>query len=257
MESNYLYAPAKQNFGAGARISFIIVNYKSYSFLKNCLNSIHKNSGDLSYEIIIVNNDDVALDFPGIETVNLKKNIGFGAGCNAGAKIAQGEILCFLNPDTEILDNIKKIINYFGTDNNMGVIGPKLITRKNKTQQWCAGAETNLWNILRNNLGFPRSKKIWNSQKPVECSWVSGAALFIKKNIFNEARGFDENFFMYYEDEDLCKRVREKGYKIIYFPEFTVRHLCGKSFNSRIKQKKYFYTSMIYYFKKHFWKNKA
>ena len=236
------------------QVSFIIVNYNSRRFLRDCISSVKKNSASLSCEIIIANNDSDVLNFPEAKILSLKNNLGFGAGCNAGAKIAQGEILCFLNPDTEILASIKKIINYFSTDKRIGVIGPKLITQENKTQYWCAGVETNLWNILRNNLGFPKSKKIWNSQESVECDWVSGAALFIKKSVFREVQGFDEDFFVYYEDEDLCKRVKEKRYKIIYFPEFTVRHFGGKSFENKKNQKESYYKSQDYYFKKHFGK---
>ncbi|MDO8529729.1 MAG: galactosyltransferase-related protein, partial [bacterium] len=74
------------------------------------------------------------------------------------------------------------------------------------------------------------------------------------KNIFQEINGFDENFFMYFEDVDLCKRVREKGYKIIYLPEFIVKHLSGKSLKNKREQKRYFYSSQDYYFEKHFGK---
>ncbi|MFH0969722.1 MAG: glycosyltransferase family 2 protein [Patescibacteria group bacterium] len=233
------------------KISFIIVNYNSKKFLGNCISSIRRNTISFPYEIIIVNNDSTALDFPETKIINLNNNLGFGTGCNAGAKIAQGEILCFLNPDTEILDNIKKILEYFNINNKLGIIGPKLITQENKTQHWCAGYEPSLLDLIKNNLGLYGSKKIWESERAIEADWISGACLFIKKDIFQKIGGFDKKFFMYYEDVDLCKRVREKGYKVIYFPEFKVKHLSGRSFNSKIKQKKYLYISLIYYFKKH------
>lgn len=238
------------------QISFIIVNYNSRKLLDNCISSIRSNASSFFYEIIIANNDSAVLSVPESKVINLKNNRGYGAGCNAGVKIAQGEILCFLNPDTEISKDIKDIIRYFNTDKKTGIIGPKLITLENKTQQWCAGTETSLWNTLRNNLGFSKSKNIWTSQKPTKCAWVSGACLFILKELFSALDGFDENFFMYFEDEDLCKRVRENGHKVIYFPEFTVRHLGGKSFGEKKEQKKLFYESQDYYFKKHFGKIK-
>lgn len=274
MELNNSNALTKQSFGTGIKISFIIVNYKSQQFIPACLSSIKNSCRDVDFEIIIANNDNAVSDFPEVKIVNLEKNRGFGAGCNAGAKIAQGEILCFLNPDTKILENIDKIINCFNnyhsresgnpvnksvsesrikcgmTFENIGIIGPRLITQDGQTQNWCAGCETNLWNLIRNNLSFPKSKKIWTSQKTVECDWVSGAALFIKKELFDRLNGFDEKFFMYFEDEDLCKRARILGYKVIYFPKFSVRHFGGKSFTGKFKQKKLYYSSLIQYLSK-------
>ena len=231
-------------------ISFIIVNHKNEKFIPQCLSTLAKNCEGINFEIIVVNNDNSNSSFPSAKIINLEKNLGYGHACNAGVKIATGETLCFLNPDTEILSDIKDIVGYFDSQENIGIIGPKLITEKNEVQWWCAGVEMNLWNIVKNKLGFIESKKIWNSPKTIECDWVSGACLFIHKNIFEELNGFDEKFFMYFEDMDLCRAREEKGYKIIYFPAWNVKHLGGKSFDNRLKQKKLYYSSLIHYFKK-------
>ncbi len=231
------------------QISFIIVNFRSKKYLSSCINSIRNNCSN--FEIIIVNNDNDFFDYPDAQIIN-SENKGFGSACNLGAKTARGKILCFLNPDTEVLNNPKKIIEYFNAEEKTGIIGAKIVDTDNKTEKWCAGCETTFWNLIRNNIGLPKSKKIWNSSKTIECGKVSGCSLFIKKDIFDSIGGFDEKFFMYFEDEDLCKRIRQKGFRVIYFPEFSVKHLGGKSFSSKFKQKKYFYKSMFYYFKKHF-----
>lgn len=233
------------------KISFITVNFKGEKYISDCFSSIRKNCPDLNFEIILVNNGDSRPSIENVKIVNLEKNLGFGNACNEGAKIATGEILCFLNLDTEILENVKRVVDLFDDNREIGIIGPKLITPEDETQKWCAGFETSLWNLIRNKLGCPRSKKIWESEKAIKCDWVSGACLFIRKNIFQDLGGFDEKFFMYFEDMDLCKRVRNLDYKVLYFPDFHVKHLGGKSFDSKFSQKKLYYSSLIRYFKKH------
>jgi hypothetical protein len=238
------------------KISISIVNFQSKDFLEKCLASIFRNIINYKAEIVVINNDkeenleELLLKFPEIKIINQKKNVGFGTGHNIGAKEAQGEILLFLNPDTEILEDISPVINLFENE-NIGVVGLKLKKENGEIQEWSAGKETSLWRLIKNNIGFSASRKIWLSSKPIKADWVSGAAFFIRKDLFNKLGGFDENFFMYYEDEDLCKRVRESGRKILYYPLISIKHLGGKSFKKEKKQKQYFYSSQDYYFQKH------
>jgi hypothetical protein len=216
------------------------------------------------YEIIVVNNDEAplfaAFEKEGIaedlkiQIINNPKNVGFGAANNIGTKAAKGEILCFLNPDTEIItENILEITNKFNENKNIGIIGPRMVEEDGRTQEWIAGKEVTVLSIFLNNLGYKRDKQIWESKSPIECAWVSGAAMFIRKEIFEKIGGFDENFFMYFEDIDLCKRARLVGYKVIYFPEFVINHFGGKSFElDKKKQKKYYRKSQWRYFRKYF-----
>ena len=235
-------------------ISFIIVNYQSERYLKKCVASLFNKIKNINFEIIIVNNDENNLT--GIEKakiINLKKNVGFGKANNIGAKKAAGDFLCFLNPDTIILsENIGEIIKEFKKNSKIGVIGPRLISEFNETQWWCAGVKATPWDLLRNNLGFKKSRKIWESKIKKEADWVSGAALFIPRPLFLKLGGFDEKFFMYFEDIDLCRRTKELGKKIIYFPEVKIKHWGGKSSSCKKKQKKEYYKSQDYYFKKHY-----
>jgi len=190
-----------------------------------------------------------------IKILTSSQNSGFGSACNLGAKEAHGRYLCFLNPDTEIVsDNFQEIISEFENNEKTGVIGIRLEEENRKIQDWSAGKEINLWDIIGNNLGLKRSKKIWESRKKIECAWVSGACLFIRKDLFEKLNGFDEKFFLYFEDIDLCKRAIDLNYKILYFPKFAIKHFGGKSFGSKKEQKKHYYSSQDYYFKKHFGK---
>ena len=236
------------------KASFIIVNYQSDKYLAKCISSIKEKGLGVDHEIIVVNNNPANLEVEllgEIKLINKGKNVGYGAGCNAGAKLAQGEILCFLNPDTEIIsENISDIIKKFNENKNIGAIGPKLLMEDGKTQWWCAGKDFNLWQLFKNNLGIIDSKKIWESEKEILTDWVSGAALFVQKEIFDKIGGFDENYFMYAEDMDLCRRIRNAGYKVLYCPEFVVLHRGGKSRDNIFKQKIQFFKSSLYYLKK-------
>lgn len=221
-------------------LSIIIVNYKSGQYIKRCIVSVREKIKDLSFEIIIINNDSMQLSelsSDNVKIINSGENIGFGRANNLGTEEAQGKYILFLNPDTLLLtDNIKKIIREFERDKKIGIIGSKLVDELGNAEKWSVGYETNIINLIRNNLGITKSRKIWESQEKTETDCVSGAAMFIKKELFDNVGGFDEIFFMYFEDEDLCKRARQAGYKIIYFPEFTIKHFCGKSFENEASQ---------------------
>jgi N-acetylglucosaminyl-diphospho-decaprenol L-rhamnosyltransferase len=238
-------------------LSIIVVNYKSEKYLAKCISSIKEKILDVDYKIIVVNNDEnkaLEASLPkDITLISIGENIGFGAACNLGARSARGEILCFLNPDTEVIsENIQKLLSKFEKDNKLAIIGSRLVDEKNNTREWIAGEEITVWSTLFNNLGHKRDKKIWESAVLAECSWVSGAAMFIKKDIFQKLGGFDEKFFMYFEDVDLCRRARRLGLKVLYFPEFVAKHFSGKSFFDKKEQKAYYRKSQCRYFRKYF-----
>jgi GT2 family glycosyltransferase len=159
--------------------------------------------------------------------------------------------LLFLNPDTEILSSFNLIINEFEQNSEIGALGPKLLKKNGKIQEWSTGAEISLGDLIRNNLGLPRSRKIWESPVARETFWISGAALFTSRKVFSEIGGFDENFFMYFEDNDFCRKIRKTGKKLLYFPKVAIRHWGGKSLNDEKNKKKYFYQSQDYFFQKH------
>ncbi|OGI33437.1 MAG: hypothetical protein A2271_03475 [Candidatus Moranbacteria bacterium RIFOXYA12_FULL_35_19] len=238
-------------------ISIVIVNYHSEKHLIKCLYSIYKHSFKEDFEIIVVNNDqkdkikELIQKFPEVKIYQNEKNLGFGAGNNVGARIAKGDILLFLNPDTEIISkNIEDVLSLFEQDDKVGIIGSQLRLDENKIQPWSVGYEISLLNLIKNNLGLMSSQDIWQAKEKVEVDWVSGAALFIRKDIFEKTSGFDEKFFMYFEDMDLCVRIKKLEKKVLYYPNFEVRHLGGESYQQKKLQKKDYYRSQEYYFKK-------
>lgn len=241
-----------------ATVSIIIVNYRSEHYLDKCLVSIYGASDARQFEIIVVNNDrktdlhKIAEKYPTIKIFNCKKNVGFGAACNYGANKSRGNILFFLNPDTQFLNNyigdvLKKIKE---ADKRVGIIGPKLMTDDGETQAWCAGKDQTIGQRIKNKTWMGESKEIWESKEEIFVDWVSGAALVIKKEIFEKIEGFDENFFMYAEDLDLCAKTRDLGYRVLYCPQMVILHSGGKSRENVFKQKIQFFRSSFYYIKK-------
>lgn len=241
-------------------LSIIIVNYRSEQYLEKCIASIYSWSNPALFEIIVVNNDSkanlegLAKKHYEIKLYDAEKNIGFGAGCNLGAKKAAGDILLFLNPDAQFLDDYAgKILDKFAkSPEKIGIIGPRLSTDEGKTQEWCAGKTITMWQIIKNNLGLVENKKIWESSENVCTDWVSGAALSIKKEVFEKIGGFDGSFFMYFEDDDLCRRARKAGYEVLYSPKEVILHSGGKSYGNVFRQKTQFYKSLAYYLQKKF-----
>jgi GT2 family glycosyltransferase len=241
------------------KLSIVIVNFKSQRYLKNCIASLClKVAPKIETEIIVVNNDigenleEVKDAFPQVKFISNSSNIGLSPAWNQGKKRSKGQIVWFLNPDTEIVsDNIKNLLDEFEEDENLGVIGTGLVDLKNKKQAWSAGKKISLWDTILNNLGIIRSRKIWESEKKTIVDWVSGASIFARRDFFEKVKGFDENIFLYFEDADFCQRMRVVGKKIIFYPEFRVRHLSGGSHPDKNEQKANFYKSQDYYFKKH------
>lgn len=234
-----------------------IVNYKSQNNLANCLDSMRENipEGSTS-QMIIVNNDEKAISpgecqgFPfDIEIIEAGGNLGFSRAHNLGAKKALGEYILFLNPDTEILpQSLTKLIETFKSNEKIGIAGPAMLGESGFQEEEHFGFRKNPLSLIGTKVY--RFKP--DTKQPMEVDWISGGAMMIKKDLFRELGGFDENFFMYFEDVDLCLRAKQKGYKIIFNPGARIIHKSGQSFSDNRKKKKYYYSSQDYYIRKNF-----
>jgi len=244
-------------------LSVIIVNYRSKNFLNTCLASLYSLYENKVLEVIIFNNDknedlaDIINKFPQTKILDERTNIGFGSAHNKAEKIAQGKYLLLLNPDTEIISGLERALELFEQNINLGIIGANLTTQTGATQPWIAGVSPGLFDLLKNNCGIIASKRIWESKETLPADWVSGGAMFVRRDVFKKISGFDENFFMYFEDIDFCKRARAIKAEIRYCPAIKIKHVGGGSFKSKKEQKTLYYTSQDYFFQKHFGKNKA
>ncbi len=246
--------------GKKPRVSLIFVNYQSVIYLKKALESLFllETKKDF-FEVIVVNNDisekeeilSLSKTFP-IHLVFLDNNSGFGTASNAGSLVSQGDILGFINPDTLwVQESLPSLAHFLQKHTSIGVLGMMMYTAYNKEDILSFGSEPTFFSLLKENIfGYKRKKTV---------DFVSGGALFITKRVFEEIGRFDENFFLYFEDVDLCQRVKQKGLSVVRNKDFPIIHLGGKSQNDKKKQKKEFYTSQRKYFQKHrpIWEQKA
>jgi len=244
------------------KLTIQIVNYNSRECLRECLGSLDsflaKNQDDA--EIIIINNDTEPIGYflnawpqaakrPKIIEIN--ENVGFGKAHNRGFKEAQGKYVLFLNPDTKITaESLEKMLNVFEADEKIGIAGPILVDGEGRFQNECWGFKKTPLSTIKSKLSGSATRA--EEEGIFEVDWVSGGAMIIRKNIFSELGGFDEKYFMYFEDVDLCLQAKKNGWKIAVNPAARVYHRGGKSFLSHRDKKKYYYASQNYYLKKNF-----
>jgi len=229
-------------------LSIIIVNYNNLEKLANCLDSFSKtNLPDLNYELIVVDNnskDDLRLlsrvvDF---KLINSEKNLGMGGGNNLGIKEAQADTILVLNPDTIVNGPaIRVLYNYLNEHEDIGLVGPKLLYPDGSLQYSCARFPSFFIPVLRRTfLGNKFKKKRdhfmmmdFDHKSIKEVDWLMGSCLMFKKSWkFKDEKGeekefnpmFDERYFMYFEDIDICREVKKHGKKVIYNPSATIIH---------------------------------
>ena len=234
-------------------LSIIIVNWNSVKYILNCIKSIKKNIKSLNYEIIVVDNasfdncgEKLAHEFPEVIFIQSQQNLGFAAGNNLGASHARGEVLLFLNPDTEVLEGaIERLFEKTLSLPMVGIVGPRVLNTDGSLQTSCVRAlPTPINRALDANFLrrlFPRSRHwgTWNAFsnfEPVVVEAVSGACMMIKANTFASVGGFNPQFFMYAEDMDLCARIRGLGLKNYHIPEAVVVHHGGGSSSLQFSQ---------------------
>lgn len=246
------------------KFSIIIVNYNAKNLLKDCLNSILKYKNNYQLEIIVVDNDSsgsgleiIKNEFSEIKLIINQENLGFAKANNLGAKNSCGDLLFFLNPDTLLKEDIfKRTVDVFESNPKVGIVAPQLVLPNGQLQPWSCGYEQKIRYLIKNKFcqNFRRSPvPDYPIARLPDCpTWVSGAALIVRKDVFGKVGGFDENFFMYFEDRDLCQRVRKIGYEIKILLEIKIIHFGGKSLASNKSRKKLYYQSQSYYWRKHY-----
>ncbi|HOJ05974.1 MAG: glycosyltransferase family 2 protein [Ignavibacteriota bacterium] len=227
------------------KLSIIIINYNLSAEIEECIKSLQQvllNITDFKWEIIIVDNNSPDKKLPEVENrykrenINfyyLPENVGFGKGCNYGFTKASGEYICFLNPDTIIKQNIfSPFLNLLNNDKSIGIAGPKQQIKR-PFFDFSAGFSPSIIFEIINLFGagvFIEGLLVFclakiKRNKLIKVNWILGACIFIKSELFKKIEGFDKDYFMFFEELDLCKRVSDKGYKIIYYPEQSIHHI--------------------------------
>lgn len=227
-------------------VSIIIVAYKAKAALARCLQSIPKNR---NYEIIVIDNSE--------------ENRGFSKACNLGAQKAKGNYLFFLNPDTEIFSStIPLLLAKLKKDSSVGIVAPQFLNEhkkpvRNYSRQPRWYSAPFLFSFIKKFL----PKKTVCALHSYECDSldeekyveaVSGAAVFIEKKVFEVVDGFDEHFFMYWEDYDLSLKINQLGKRVLFYPQAKIIHKQGGATTNKVLAQKWFQQSRYFYFKKIF-----
>lgn len=209
-----------------------IVNYRTRSYLEQCLTTLvpDLDASGVRYEINLLENasgdtlDDLAAKYPPSRVLTAERNLGFGGGHNRLASVTGARYLLILNPDVEFISagTTSRLLAAIAADDAIRVVGPKLVGANGDAQRYDHGRLRG----LRAQLALGGGHSYWRpTDVAQDVAWVSGAVLLIDRVTFSEVGGFDENLFLYKEDEDLCLRIRRAGGRIRYEPSITVRHL--------------------------------
>lgn len=222
---------------ANIKVSVITVTYNNEKNIGKYLNSLFDNLPD-STEVIIVDNNSADKTVDKIKTkeeVKLIKNdhnLGFAKANNQAAGEASGEYLFFLNPDTEVKSgSIEKLLKFLERNKEVGIVAPKLMQPDGKIQPSVRKLPT-IWGAVKEYyLGIKNSYEAYipRGEDPVEVESVVGGAMLIQKDLFLKLGGFSEKYFMYFEDLELCKKVKAFGFKVYYLPEVKIIHQVGAS----------------------------
>jgi len=252
-------------------LSIITVNYNVKEFLQNLIHSIHKAAGSLSYEIIIVDNassdgsvDFISDKFPEVKLISNNENLGFGKANNQGLKIAEGKFILLINPDAIVSeDTFTKMISFFETHPSVGLAGCKILNPDGTLQLACRRSFPGPWtsfckvtglsSLFPNSGLFARYNLTYKDEnESYEVDAISGSFMMMRKEVYENTGGFDEDYFMYGEDLDLCYRIQQAGYQVYYVHETQIIHYKGESTRrSSLDETKFFYDAMHLFVKKH------
>jgi len=263
---------------AAPELSVIIVTYKSKDYITRCVRNIIAAANGVPLEVILVDNASTDgtiaavrehfSDATWLTIIANDKNLGFGKACNLGAEQAHGRYVLFLNPDLFLLpDAMRTSLDAFTRLDRCGAVMARTFWDDEMQFQFsclksigllAAMVQHTSVRRLLSQRTFERYWKMdwamWSSDAPVEVSGVPGSYLMLSRELFRQLGGFDERFFMYYEDEDLCRRIRQAGRAIYCLPDAKAIHYCAQSLKTseraamgRIQRK-----SLIALYEKHY-----
>ncbi len=242
-------------------LSVVIVNRNGGERLAECLASVEKERAGGDWEVLVVDNasDDGSPDlaakrFPAVKLVRNRENLGFAKANNRGLGLSRGEFVLFLNPDTVIFPGaLDRLSDALCQDIGLGAVGPALLGGQNAFQV-SFGGKVNFFRelIQKSVLNAWWRRRLPGYKSKRSAAWVSGACLMTSREVLEKTGGFDEKFFLYFEDIDLCYRIREQGFQVVFLPEARVFHAGGVStseapYFSRLEYRK----SQLYFYEKH------
>jgi GT2 family glycosyltransferase len=233
------------------KLTVVILCWNDFKVIPDCLRSIYSSTQDISFEVIVSDNGSIdgSIEFihknyPQVRVIENGRNLRFAKANNVGIKASCGEYVLILNPDTIIHDRtLDEVVRFADQHLEAGAIGCRVLNVDGSYQEsawpfrsirgeWIAAlylrrlAHLSDWFISDVYEG-------WKGETLRKVDWVSGCFLLVRAQLLKQLGGFDEQFFYYYEDLDLCRRIWQAGYQILYLPEVTITHLGGHSTKKR------------------------
>ena len=251
--------------------SVIIIAYNSCDFIPACLKSVRDACEGIDSQIIVLDNGsnepiipEIKNFFPEVEWIDSKENLGFGKGCNLAEKHATKPYLFFINPDTIISKNaFREMLKFMEEHPEAGTVGCRILNEDGSLQWACRRSFPTIVSAVSKTIGlaalFPKSKLLASynmtyadPDEMIEVDAVSGSFFCIRRDVYEKLNGFDEDYFMYGEDLDLCFRTKQMGLKNYYTPVTNILHFKGQSCRTR-RWGSYvdFYRAMLIFVKKH------
>lgn len=229
---------------AGLALSVVIVSWRTRELTLTCLRALEaeRAAGAPDFEVVLVDNasgdgtaEAVRREFPAVELIESARNVGFAAACNLAFPRGKGRVVLFLNPDTEVSrGTLARIVEFFEREPRATIAGAALVTPDGAPQFSCGRFLTPV-NQVAETLGLARLlplsalRRTYDARElvgeAVEVDWVAGACMAVRREALERAGGFDERFFMYSEDEDLCRRIGG----VYFLPGVRVDHHGGRS----------------------------
>ncbi len=256
---------------AAPELSVCIVNWNTRTDLELAVSSVLQADLGLATEVIVLDNassdgsaDMIAARFPEVRLLRSPENLGFARGYNRAAGEAAGRYLLLLNPDTVTRPGaLRTLYAFLEANPKAGAAGPRLLNRDESLQFSCRRFPRPVAALFRNTpLGklFPRNRYTreylmtdWGHDAPRDVDWISGAAMCIRRETWEQVGGFDEGFFMYAEDMDWCLRAHRAGWGISYVPQAVVMHCIGRSSDQvPVRMVIQFHRSMARFYLKHY-----
>jgi GT2 family glycosyltransferase len=252
-------------------LSICLVNWNTREDLEQALASMLNSEPGVSVEVVVLDNasEDGSVEmvrerFPSVTVLEGEENVGFARGYNRAARGTEGRHLLMLNPDTIVRPGaLERLVAFMDAHPRAGAAGPRLLNSDGSLQYSCRRFPRPLAAMFRNTvLGrlAPGNRytrdylmRDWDHGEAREVDWISGAAMCIRREAWEEVGGFDEGYFMYAEDVDWCLRAREGGWGIWYVPEATIVHRIGRSSDQRpTAMVVEFHRSMARFYREHY-----
>lgn len=251
-------------------ISICIVNWNVKALLRQCLESIPAGVRGLTYEVIVVDNAStdgsaaLAHEFPYVRWVQNRENVGFTRANNQALALSRGRYICFLNPDTVVHpDALTTLVRYMDAHPDVGITGPQLRYPDGSLQPSRYRFPSPLTALMESTpLAWVWPTNPWNRRYHCEdcppdrvhdVDWLNGACLVVRREVIEQVGAFDEQFFMYSEELDLCRRAKDAGWRVVYVPQAQVLHYEGKSSEQVVTARHvHFNRSKVLYFRKHY-----